>query len=261
MAVGHLAANRLFKPMVKNHLDQPERYIMTRHCNRSKPKPVGARRQSSESGNPREPNGENTWDVPVFGKMKVSDVFKNAGLAVSLFLGGMNTGTNIWMIRRQSASEGKKSEKEDMERREENTTLLSKDWREIADFREAVLHRHDGVLNAVFPFLHTWIVTNVQSRHGSATTTNKPTVVNTKPAPKSFVEVIRFFGQWEYFHKHKTIDSARLKDSLGSEPDKFRDILTEIRDEEAKGWHKADSDNLKAVIDFLDKISKMEKEG
>ena len=43
-----------------------------------------------------------------------------------------------------------------------------------------------------------------------------------------------------------------------SEFDTIRDILTEIRDDEAKGWHQADSENLNEVVDFLDKLYKVE---
>ena len=249
-AVGHLAANRLFKPMVKKHLDQPKRYIVTRHCNRSKQKTVGTRRQSSESGDPRSPNVENTWDVPVFGKMKVSDVFKNGGLAVSLLLGVINT----WTIRQQQVSEGERSEKEDIDRLERIYEKLRNNWREIAHSRNAVLDRHDGVLNAVFRFLDTWNDTNVQSWHGGAPETKKSTVVNTKPAPESFREVIRFFIDWGYHHNNKTIDSARLKEYVGPDCEKLRGILTEVRGDEAKSWDKADKDNLEKVVNILDKL-------
>ena len=139
--------------------------------------------------------------------------------------------------------------------------LLFYEWRDIADSCEAVLHRHDGVLNAVFRFLHTWIVTGVQSQNGGATATNQPTVVNTKPAPKSCREVIGFFLRWKNHHNDKTIDSARLKEYLLSDIDTFHNVLTDIRDDEAKGWHKIDKDKLKSVVDFLDMISKMETEG
>ena len=263
--MGYLAANRFFKstvePIVKMYLNQSNRFIMSRHFNRSRQTTVGTRRQSSESGNPRSPNGENKWDVPGFGKMKVSDVLTLAGFAVSLIGVGMNTGMNTWMILRQLASEDKKSEEEKEERRVTNTRLLSMDWREIANSRKAVLHRHDGVLNAVFPFLYAWNDTNDQSRHEGATTTNKSTVVNTKPAPESFREVIQFFLQWEHFHKRNTIDSADLKQQLCSDFDTFHKHLTEVRDKEAKSWHKTDKERLRDVVDFLDKISKREKEG
>ena len=253
--MGYLAMNRLFKstvePIVKKHLNQSKRYIMTRHFNRSRQKAVGTRRQSSESGNPRSPNGENTWDVPVFGKRKESDLFTKTMGAGTLVFTGMST----WMIRQQQVSE---SESKRSKQFDDNHTKLSKDWRDIADSRKAVLHQHDDVLNAVFPFLHTWNVTNVQSRHGGATTTNKSTAANTKPAPESFLEVIRFFIEWKRLHDDKTIDSANLKNHLLSDFDTFHKVLTEVREKEAKSWHKIDKDRLRDVLDFLDKISKMD---
>ena len=253
--MGYLAANRLFKsaiePIVKKYLSQSKRYITTRHSNRSRQKVVGTRRQSSESGNPRSPNGENTLDVPVFGKMKVSDVFQNVAVAGTL----IGVGITIWTERQLQVSE---SERKRSEQCNDNLAELLGFWDEIAASREAVLHRHDDVPNAVFGFLYTSNVTDVQSRHGGAMATKKSTIANTKPAPKNFLKVIRFFMQWEYYDNNKTIDSADLKQQLGSEFDTFRDILAEIRDEEATSWHETDSNNLNKVVDFLNDISKME---
>ena len=250
-AVGYLAMDRL-KPMVKMHLDQSKRYITTRHSNRSRQKAVNTSRQSSESGNPRSPNGENTWDIPVFGKVPGPDVFKlTVVTSASLGLGMMTALTD--RQKQISESESKRSKQCN-----DNLAELLGFWEEIADSRNAVLHRHDDVPNAVFPFLHTWIVTNGQSRHGGAKATNKSTAANIKPAPKNFLKVIRFFMQWEYYDNNKTIDSADLKQQLGSEFDTFRDILAEIRDEEATSWHETDSNNLNKVVDFLNDISKME---
>ena len=130
-----------------------------------------------------------------------------------------------------------------------NTKRMLNEWFDMSSSRRAVLHKRynrDGYFN-----LHKLV----------ATTTNKSTIVNTKPAPKNFLKVIRFFMQWEYYDNNKTIDSARLKKYLGSEFDTFRDILAEIRDEEATSWHKADKDNLNKVVDFLDEVSKRETEG
>ena len=130
-----------------------------------------------------------------------------------------------------------------------NTKRMLNEWFDMSSSLKAVLHERynsDGHLN-----LHKRV----------AKATNKSTIVNTKPAPKNFLKVIRFFMQWEYYDNNKTIDSAYLRDYLGSEFDTFRDILAEIRDEEATSWHKADKDNLNKVVDFLDEVSKRETEG
>ena len=258
--MGSLAMNRLFKstvePIVKKHLNQPKRYIMTRLSNRSRQKAVGTRQQSSESGNPRSPNGENTWDVPVFGKITLSNAFQNVGVAGTL----IGVGITIWTERQKQVSEGKKSEGKDAMRNLQNLHLV-KMWLDLADSREAILHRHDDVPNGVFPFLYTWIVTNIQSRHGGAKATNKSTVVNTKPAPKSVADVMFFFLVWQSSEESGTINSAVLKQQLGSQINTFQKALTEIREKEAEGWHKTDKDNLNTVLHFLDEISNMEKEG
>ena len=131
----------------------------------------------------------------------------------------------------------------------DNTVRMFDEWSDMASSRNAVLHKRynsDGYFN-----LYKLV----------APTTNKSTIVNTTPTPKSFLEVIRFFLQWEYYDNNKTIDSADLKKYLGSEFDTVRDILTKVRDEEANSWHKTDSDNLNKVVDFLNDISKMETEG
>ena len=257
-AVGSLAMNRLFKPMVKKHLNQPKRYIVTRHSNRSKPKTVGARRQSSESGNPRSPNGENTWDIPGFGKVPVLDVFKlTVGTAVSLFIGVMNT----CLILQQMASEGKKIEEEKKGRQVNRTTALFDEWREMRDSRKAVLHAHDDVPNTVFPSLHTWIVTNFQNLNKLIAMGDRSTVDQSTPAAESFVMVIDFFLKWEYYDDNKTIDSAQMKKYIGPEFKTIHKVLTEIRDEEEfKSRHQIDSDKLSDVLRFLDKMSKMETE-
>ena len=80
-------------------------------------------------------------------------------------------------------------------------------------------------------------------------------------APTSVDDVIHFFLLWKNHCDDDTIDSARLKEYIGSRFDTFRDTLKEIRDDEASDWHDADSDILNEVIDFLDEISKMETKG
>ena len=131
----------------------------------------------------------------------------------------------------------------------DNTTRMFDEWFDMSSSRRAVLHKRynrDGYFN-----LHKLV----------ATTTNKSTIVNTKPVPESVADVMRFFIEWEYYDNNKTIDSADLKEYLGSEFYTIHKILTEIRDEEAKSWHKTDLDRLDSVVDFLDKISERKTEG
>ena len=127
----------------------------------------------------------------------------------------------------------------------DNTTRMFDEWFDMASSREAVLHKRynsDGYFN-----LHKLIAIGNQSKVDQIT-----------PAPESVADVIRFFLLWKSLEKRSTIDSADLKKQLGSQFATFHEILNEIRDDEAKGWHQIESDNLNEVIDFLDKISKME---
>ena len=130
----------------------------------------------------------------------------------------------------------------------DNTMRMFNEWFGMASSREAVLHkRHnsDGHFN-----LHKLIAMGNQSK-----------VHQTKPAPASVANVMGFFLLWQSLEKSGTINSADLKERIGSQLATFHDILTEIRDEEAKSWDKADSDRLDSVVDFLDEVSKRETEG
>ena len=80
-------------------------------------------------------------------------------------------------------------------------------------------------------------------------------------APTSVDDVIHFFLLWKNHCDDDTIDSARLKEYIGSRFDTIRDTLKEIRDDEARDWDGADVNNLNKVIDFLDEISKMKMDG
>ena len=90
---------------------------------------------------------------------------------------------------------------------------------------------------------------------------NKSKAGQTTPVPKSVANVIHFFLLRKFHRDDDTIDLADLKKYLGSEFGILHRILTEIRDEEAKSWDEADSDNPNEVVNFLDEISKMETEG
>ena len=126
--------------------------------------------------------------------------------------------------------------------------MMCNDWLGMSSSRKAVLHkRHnsDGHFN-----LHKLIVKGNQSK-----------VDQTKPTPDSVANVMGFFLLWQSLEESGTINSADLKKQLGSQINTFQKALTEIRNKEAGSWHKIDSDNLDTVLHFLDKISRMEKEG
>ena len=130
----------------------------------------------------------------------------------------------------------------------DNTVRMIDEWSDLSSSREAVLHkRHnsDSYFN-----LHKLIAKGNRSKVDQST-----------PVPDSVADVMRFFLLWEYLEKRGTINSADLKEYLEPEFDTVCDILTEIRDEEAEGWHQIDSDRLNDVLRFLDEVSKMKTEG
>ena len=129
--------------------------------------------------------------------------------------------------------------------RTRNTWMMYDQWSAMARCREAVLNKR---YNSNHSF----------SLHNLFGMTNKSNIDQIKGAPVSVAAVIRFFLWWKIYDDDKDINSAHLKEQLGSQFATFHSILTEIRDEEAKSWHQADSDNLNEVIGFLDKMSKME---
>ena len=85
---------------------------------------------------------------------------------------------------------------------------------------------------------------------------NKSKADETTRAPKSVGTIIHFFLRWKFHHDNKTIDSAHLKEYIGTEFGAFRDTLKEIRAGEAKDWDGGDLNNLNEVVDFLDERSK-----
>ena len=141
--------------------------------------------------------------------------------------------------------EQEKMEKESTKARKDNAHQMFVEWSAIDRSREAVLNKCNK---------SNWYF----SPHKLLGMANKSKADQTTPAPKSVDDVIQFFLRWKFHHDNKTIDSVDLKKYLGSEFDTIHDILTEIRDEEAQGWHQADFDNMNEVVDFLDEISKME---
>ena len=129
--------------------------------------------------------------------------------------------------------------------RSRNTWMMYDQWSAITPSRKAVL-------NKTYNNNHYF---NLHNLFGIA---NKSNIDQITPAPKSVADVIQFFLWWKFYDDDKIIDSACLKERLGPRFFLFHEILNEIRDEEAKSWHQADSDNLNEVIGFLDKMSKME---
>ena len=129
--------------------------------------------------------------------------------------------------------------------RTRNTGMMYDQWSDIAPFREVVLHQHYDS-NHCFS-LHNLFGMVIKSKVDQIT-----------PATESLLEIINFFLLWKYDDDDKDIDSARLKKLLGSQCITLHTILTEIRDEEAKSWHQIESDNLNEVVDFLDKLYKVE---
>ena len=138
-----------------------------------------------------------------------------------------------------------KIERQITKAREDNARQMFDEWSSIAPSRKAVLNKRYN--NNQYLYLHKLL--------GMA---NKSEADKATPAPKSVANVIRFFLRWKFHHDNKTIDSVDLKKYLGSQFDTFRDILTEIRGDETRDWDEADLDNLNEVVDFLDKLSKME---
>ena len=140
--------------------------------------------------------------------------------------------------------EQEETERESTKDRAKNTDQMSDKWSAIDRSREAVLNKCNK---------SNWYF----SPHKLLGMANKSKANKATRAPKSVVEVIQFFLRWKFHHDNKTIDSVDLKKYLGSEFDTIHDILTEIRDEEAQGWHQADFDNMNEVVDFLDEIFEM----
>ena len=157
-------------------------------------------------------------------------------------------GSSIWKQRRSDKKkiemEREKTEKEFTEARQDNTDQMSDKWSSMHLSREAVLNKtYKRNLSFILRKLLPWV--------------KKSEADETTRAPKCVDDVIHFFLRWKNRHDDDTIDSARLKKNLGAEFFDVRDTLKEIRDEEAKGWHEADSTNLNEVVDFLDEIFEM----
>ena len=127
--------------------------------------------------------------------------------------------------------------------RSHNAMLMSDEWSAIAPSRRTVLNK-------------TYKSNRYLDLHKLLGMANKSKADQTTLVPESVDDVIQFFLRWKSHHDNKTINSVELKEYLGSKFDTFHDILTKIRDEEARDWHQADSDNLKKVVDFLDELSK-----
>ena len=167
--------------------------------------------------------------------------------AIVGFVGGIGGAVACVANYETKQSEQRQAEAE-ARHRFDNTVRMIDEWSDLSSSREAVLHkRHnsDSYFN-----LHKLIAKGNRSKVDQST-----------PVPDSVADVMRFFLLWEYLEKRGTINSADLKEYLEPEFDTVCDILTEIRDEEAEGWHQIDSDRLNDVLRFLDEVSKMKTEG
>ena len=254
-ALGRRAASRLLapivRPIVKNNLKpMVEQSVKTNLKQIVKPILKDYLEQQA-GGNAHTPHGGNARDLRVLTRSTTSDTLKNSLPSATILLSCIT----LW---RELRSDDKKAKTEETNVRRENTNQMSNIWNGMADSRRAVLNRQNGVLSTIGKFLRTSYNTIFQTQQGGRTMMNKSKANQTTPAPESVDDVIQFFLRWKSHHDNKTINSVELKEYLGSKFDTFHDILTKIRDEEARDWHQADSDNLKKVVNFLDEISRME---
>ena len=142
----------------------------------------------------------------------------------------------------------KRIERESEKARQDNARQMSVEWSSMHLSREAVLKKRNksnrfSILRKLLRWVKKWKADK------------------TTRAPTSVASIIQFFIRWKNRRDDDTIDSARLKEYIGSRFDTFHDILTEIRDDEARDWGGAEVNKLTKVIDFLAEISKMEMDG
>ena len=226
--------------------------------------------QQQMSGNPP-PLHEKRLLLPVFGALTMTNAYQNV-LGTGMFLltcygiwgepglgnQGLEFAKRISEMEQQKIEmeqqkieieqEQEQREKESEKAREDNTHQMSFEWSSIDPSLEAVLNKtYKSNRFSILRKLLRWVK---KSKPDKATR-----------APKSVGTIIHFFLRWKFHHDNKTIDSAHLKEYIGTEFDTFRDSLEEIRDDEARDWGGADVNKLNKVIDFLDEISKMEMDG
>ena len=197
--------------------------------------------QQQVSGNPHPPHVGNARCLPVFDRLTVLNTSHTFFLCTTILL----TCYRIW------GEPGSGTQRLEMERRERESTKARQDnarqmcveWSSMHPSREAVLNKtYKSNWNSILRKLLRWV--------------KKSEADETTPVPDGVANIIHFFIRWKNRHDNKTIDSARLKKYLEAEFFDFRDILIEIRDEEARDWGGADVNNLNKVIDFLDELSK-----
>ena len=239
-ALGHRVANRLFKHTVW---------------------PVGGRRfgqnaeqtaknnvQQQVSGNPHPPHGGNARGLPVFGRLTEPNASHNFFVSPTFLFCWISIWGKLRLDNKRLEIKQKRIERESEKARQDNARQMSVEWSSMHLSREAVLKKRNksnrfSILRKLLRWVKKWKADK------------------TTRAPTSVASIIQFFIRWKNRRDDDTIDSARLKEYIGSRFDTFHDILTEIRDDEARDWGGADVNKLNKVIDFLDKISKMEMDG
>ena len=245
---GHHAAKRLLDPIVRpivtNDLKPMVEQIVKNDLKPMVEQIVKEHLEQQAGGNPHTPHGGKARGLPVYTRLTKSDTSHNFFMAGTFLLCWISIWRKLRLDKRIEM-EQKRTERESTKDRAKNTDQMSDKWSAIDRSREAVLNKCNK---------SNWYF----SPHKLLGMANKSKANKATRAPKSVVEVIQFFLRWKFHHDNKTIDSVDLKKYLGSEFDTIHDILTEIRDEEAQGWHQADFDNMNEVVDFLDEISKME---
>ena len=233
---GHHAAKRLLDPIVRpivtNDLKPMVEQIVKEHL------------EQQAGGNPHTPHGGKARGLPVYTRLTKSDTSHNFFMAGTFLLCWISIWRKLRLDKRIEM-EQKRTERESTKARKKNNDQMSDEWSAIAPSRMAVLNKtyKSNLFSDLLELL------------GMA---NKSKADQTTLVPESVDDVIQFFLRWKSHHDNKTINSVELKEYLGSKFDTFHDILTKIRDEEARDWHQADSDNLKKVVNFLDEISRME---
>ena len=195
-----------------------------------------------ESNTPELPHRENRLNIPVLGRIKVSNFLSMLFTASAVLVSGIG----IWWERTREASN----------RRKDRTTQMIEDWVGMADSRKAVRRLQDGVLVTEDQSRRTWWGPASRAVWGGTTTANVSTTDQTKQATESVEVLINFFLMWKHHHNEGDVNSDRLKKRLGLEFSHFHKILTKIRDEGLVGQDDVGQHNLNEVIAFLDELPK-----
>ena len=203
-----------------------------------------------ESNTPELPHRENRLNIPVLGRIKVSNFLSMLFTASAALLNGIH---HWW----ERTKEEERTEKEDSNRRKDCTTQMIKDWVGMADSRKAVRRLQDGVLVIEGQSCDAWWKIFFPAPESGTTTANVSTADQTEQATESVAVLIDFLLLWKHHHNEGDVNSDRLKEHLGLEFSYFHKILTKIhRDEGLMGQDEVDRNNLNEVVAFLDELSK-----